>query len=42
MGILNNGIILLGISPFWQMMIIGFVIIAAVAVDMWTKRDRTV
>jgi len=40
MGVLNNGIILLGISPFWQMMIIGFVIIAAVAVDMWTRNGR--
>ncbi len=40
MGVLNNGIILLGISPFWQMMIIGFVIIAAVAVDMWTRHGK--
>jgi ribose/xylose/arabinose/galactoside ABC-type transport system permease subunit len=42
MGVLNNGIILLGISPFWQMMIIGFVIIAAVAVDMWTRQRKAV
>ncbi len=40
MGVLNNGIILLGISPFWQMTIIGVVIIAAVAIDMWTRNGR--
>ena len=38
MGVLNNGIVLLGVSPFWQMTIIGVVIIAAVAVDMWTRK----
>ncbi len=38
MGVLNNGIILLGISPFWQMTIIGAVIILAVAIDIWTRK----
>jgi len=38
MGILNNGIILLGVSPFWQMTIIGSVIIVAVAIDIWTRK----
>ena len=38
MGILNNGIILLGVSPFWQMTIIGTVIIVAVAIDIWTRK----
>ena len=38
MGILNNGIILLGISPFWQMTIIGTVIIVAVAIDIGTRK----
>jgi ribose/xylose/arabinose/galactoside ABC-type transport system permease subunit len=37
MGVLNNGIILLGVSPFWQMTIIGIVIIFAVALDISTK-----
>jgi ribose transport system permease protein len=32
-GVLNNGLILLGVSPFWQLVIKGFVILAAVAVD---------
>ncbi len=40
MGVLNNGIILLGISPFWQMTIIGVVIVVAVALDIWTRRGR--
>lgn len=40
MGVLNNGIVLLGVSPFWQMTIIGVVIILAVAVDMWTRKAR--
>ena len=40
MGTLKNGIILMGVSPFWQMLIVGVVIIAAVAIDMWTKSTR--
>jgi predicted ABC-type sugar transport system permease subunit len=38
--VLNNGIILLGISPFWQMTIVGAVIVIAVAMDIWTRRGR--
>ncbi len=38
MGVLKNGIILLGVSPFFQMLIIGIVIIAAVAFDMWSRK----
>lgn len=38
LGILRNGLVLLGISPFLQMVFIGTVIIAAVAIDMWTRR----
>ncbi len=38
MGVLKNGIILLGVSPFFQMLIIGIVIIAAVAIDMWSRK----
>jgi ribose/xylose/arabinose/galactoside ABC-type transport system permease subunit len=37
MGVLRNGIMLLGVSPFWQTLVIGVVIIGAVAIDMWTK-----
>jgi len=32
-GVLNNGLVLLEVSPFWQQVIKGFVILAAVAVD---------
>ncbi|MDR1612997.1 MAG: ABC transporter permease [Planctomycetota bacterium] len=39
MGVLNNGIVLLGVSPFWQMTIIGAVIVGAVAIDKWTRKD---
>ncbi|MBX2813431.1 MAG: ribose ABC transporter permease [Myxococcales bacterium] len=32
-GVLNNGLFLLDVSPFWQQIVKGFVILAAVAVD---------
>lgn len=32
-GVLNNGLVLMEVSPFWQQVIKGFVILAAVAVD---------
>jgi ribose transport system permease protein len=40
-GVLRNGLVLLGISPFWQTTIIGAVIILAVGVDKWTRARRT-
>ena len=39
-GVLRNGLILMGISPFWQTTIIGLVIILAVAIDKWTEGRR--
>ncbi len=39
-GVLRNGLVLLGISPFWQETIIGLVIIIAVAIDKWTRTRR--
>lgn len=39
-GVLRNGLVLLGISPFWQTTIIGLVIIIAVAIDKWTASRR--
>lgn len=36
-GVLRNGLVLQGISPFWQTTIIGAVIILAVGVDKWTR-----
>ena len=39
-GVLNNGLVLLEVSPFWQQVIKGFVILAAVAVDrLGSKRE---
>ena len=32
-GVLNNGLFLLDVSPFWQQVVKGFVILAAVAAD---------
>jgi ribose transport system permease protein len=37
MGVLRNGLILLGLSAFWQQFAIGLVIILAVAIDKWRK-----
>ncbi len=36
-GILNNGLVLLGVSPFWQKVIKGMVIIVAVAIDRLSR-----
>jgi ribose transport system permease protein len=32
-GVLNNGLVLMEVSPFWQQVVKGFVILAAVAAD---------
>ena len=37
-GILNNGLVLLNVSPFWQQVIKGVVILAAVAIDRANKK----
>ena len=39
-GVLNNGIIMMRISPFFQTFIIGVVIIGAVALDTLSKKRR--
>lgn len=39
-GILNNGLVLLGVSPFWQNVIKGIVIIVAVAIDRLSRGER--
>ncbi|HEY3762559.1 MAG TPA: ABC transporter permease [Verrucomicrobiae bacterium] len=41
-GVLNNGLFLLDISPFWQQVIKGFVILAAVAADRFGSRKESV
>jgi ribose transport system permease protein len=38
-GVLNNGLVLLEVSPFWQQVIKGIVILVAVAVDRATRRE---
>ena len=38
-GVLSDGLILLGISEFWQIVIKGFVIVVAVVVDLWASRQ---
>jgi ribose transport system permease protein len=38
-GVLNNGLFLLDVSPFWQQIVKGFVILAAVAIDKTSSRE---
>jgi ribose transport system permease protein len=38
-GVLNNGLFLLDVSPFWQQVVKGFVILAAVAIDKTSTRE---
>ncbi|HTW25719.1 MAG TPA: ABC transporter permease [Acetobacteraceae bacterium] len=40
-GVLRNGLILMGISPFVQELMIGAVIVGAVAIDKWTVNRGT-
>jgi ribose transport system permease protein len=39
-GVLNNGLVLLGVSPFWQQVIKGLVIIVAVAIDKASRSNE--
>ena len=39
-GVLNNGLFLLNVSPFWQQVIKGLVILAAVAIDKANTRNQ--
>jgi len=39
-GILNNGLVLLAVSPFWQQVIKGFVILVAVAIDQASRKGK--
>lgn len=41
-GVLNNGLFLLNVSPFWQQVVKGLVILAAVAIDKANARNREV
>ena len=37
-GVLNNGLVLLDVSPFWQQVIKGFVILLAVILDRFSSK----
>jgi ribose transport system permease protein len=39
-GVLNNGLFLLNVSPFWQQVIKGLVILLAVALDRMNSKDK--
>ncbi|TIV92019.1 MAG: ABC transporter permease, partial [Mesorhizobium sp.] len=39
-GVLRNGLNLLGVSPFIQQVVIGVVIALAVATDTWRRRRQ--
>jgi ribose transport system permease protein len=39
-GVLNNGLVLLDVSPFWQQVVKGLVILTAVAIDKMSKKLR--
>ncbi|SED71283.1 ABC transporter permease [Rhodobacter sp. 24-YEA-8] len=41
-GVLRNGLVLTGVSPFAQEFLIGLVIVVAVAIDKWTIRERRI
>jgi ribose transport system permease protein len=38
--VLQNGFQILGVRPFWQQVVVGAVLIAAVYVDQWRRRAR--
>jgi ribose transport system permease protein len=38
-GVLNNGLVLLDVSPYWQLVIKGYVILLAVAIDRTSRRE---
>jgi len=39
-GILNNGLVLLNVSPFWQQVVKGFVILLAVVIEKFNSKDE--
>jgi ribose transport system permease protein len=41
MGVLRNGLTLLNVSPNWQKVVIGVVIVAAVWIDVLRQRTST-
>lgn len=39
-GVLNNGLVLLNVSPFWQQVVKGAVILLAVLIDRWSVKNE--
>ena len=39
-GVLNNGLVLLNVSPFWQQVVKGFVILLAVVIEKFSERKE--
>lgn len=39
-GVLNNGLVLLDVSPFWQQVVKGFVILLAVIIDKMNQKNK--
>lgn len=39
-GILNNGLVLLNVSPFWQQVVKGFVILLAVVIEKFNSKEH--
>jgi ribose transport system permease protein len=39
-GVLNNGLVLMEVSPNWQLVVKGYVILAAVAIDQANRKDN--
>jgi len=39
-GVLNNGLVLLNVSPFWQQVVKGLVILIAVVIDKANKKNE--
>jgi ribose transport system permease protein len=37
-GVLSNGLNILGVADFWQRVVNGFIIVAVVAIDQWRRR----
>jgi ribose/xylose/arabinose/galactoside ABC-type transport system permease subunit len=40
-GVLQNILVLSGLSSFWQTLVVGVIIVLAVALDTWLQRGRT-
>lgn len=38
--VLQNGFIIIGVNPYWQMIAVGVVLVIAVALDQWRRRSQ--